>query len=65
VLIEDSNPRNPENQVMGRIRQGRQVFLNGKLEELRGEFVDVLITEARTWSLMGELVRPGDRQGTM
>jgi tRNA-2-methylthio-N6-dimethylallyladenosine synthase len=54
VLVEDGNPRNP-NQVMGRTRQGRQVFFDGDLEQLRGEFVNVHITEARTWSLMGEL----------
>lgn len=56
VLVEDVNPRNPI-QVMGRTRQGRQVYLDGNLEELRGEFVNVLITEARTWSLLGELVQ--------
>jgi len=55
VLVEDINPRN-HNQVMGRTRQGRQVYFDGKLEELRGELVDVLVTEARTWSLSGELV---------
>jgi tRNA-2-methylthio-N6-dimethylallyladenosine synthase len=54
VLVEDGNPRNP-NQCMGRTTQGRQVFFDGDLDKLRGEFVDVLITEARTWSLMGEL----------
>ena len=54
VLVEDGNPRNPS-QVMGRTRQGRQVFFDGDLEQLRGEFVHVYITEARTWSLMGEL----------
>mmetsp|Transcript_6436 Transcript_6436/g.8354 ORF Transcript_6436/g.8354 Transcript_6436/m.8354 type:complete len:314 (-) Transcript_6436:211-1152(-) len=55
VLVEDANPRNPQQQVMGRTRQGRQVYFDGKLDELRGEFVQVKITEARTWSLMGEL----------
>ena len=55
VLVEDKNPRSPH-QVMGRTRQGRQVYFDGKLEELRGELVDVLVTEARTWSLSGELV---------
>jgi tRNA-2-methylthio-N6-dimethylallyladenosine synthase len=54
VLVEDKNPRNP-NQVMGRIRQGRQVYFDGDFESLKGEFVDVRITEARTWSLMGEV----------
>lgn len=55
VLVEDKNPRNP-NQVMGRTRQGRQVYFDGDFESLKGEFVDVQITEARTWSLMGQLV---------
>lgn len=54
VLVEDANPRNP-NQVMGRTRQGRQVYFDGKLDDLEGKFVQVLITEARTWSLMGQL----------
>jgi tRNA-2-methylthio-N6-dimethylallyladenosine synthase len=55
VLVEDANPRDPL-QVMGRTRQGRQVYFNGDLELLQGEFVNVKITEARTWSLMGELL---------
>jgi tRNA-2-methylthio-N6-dimethylallyladenosine synthase len=54
VLVEDVNPRDPS-QVMGRTRQGRQVFFAGDLSTLQGEFVSVKITEARTWSLMGEL----------
>lgn len=53
VLVEDLNPRN-QAQVMGRTRQGRQVYFDGSIDELRGQFVDVLVTEARTWSLMGE-----------
>ncbi|CAJ1958946.1 unnamed protein product [Cylindrotheca closterium] len=53
VLVEDKNPRNA-NQVVGRTRQGRQVYFDGDLDVLKGEYVDVLVTEARTWSLMGE-----------
>lgn len=56
VLVEDSNPRNPTQQVMGRTRQGRQVYFDGELAILKGRLVDVRITEARTWSLMGEKV---------
>jgi tRNA-2-methylthio-N6-dimethylallyladenosine synthase len=56
VLVEDANPRNPS-QVMGRTRQGRQVYFDGDLSRLRGELVHVNITEARTWSLIGELDR--------
>ena len=52
VLVEDKNPRN-NGQVMGRTRQGRQVFFDGIIDELKGEFVNVEITEARTWSLIG------------
>ena len=55
VLVEDANPRNP-NQVMGRTRQGRQVYFDGNLSDLKGSFVKVHITEARTWSLLGKLV---------
>ena len=54
VLVEDQNPRNA-NQVMGRTRQGRQVYFDGDIQVLKGEFVNVNITEARTWSLMGEM----------
>lgn len=53
VLVEDGNPRDVH-QVMGRTRQGRQVYFNGDLDALQGQLVDVRITEARTWSLIGE-----------
>ncbi|GKY91955.1 hypothetical protein MPSEU_000167100 [Mayamaea pseudoterrestris] len=52
VLVEDSNPRSPS-QVMGRTREGRQVYFDGDLDILMGQLVMVDITEARTWSLMG------------
>jgi tRNA-2-methylthio-N6-dimethylallyladenosine synthase len=54
ILVEDANPRNSK-QVMGRTREGRQVYFDGDLELIRGEFVDVKITEASTWSLLGEM----------
>jgi tRNA-2-methylthio-N6-dimethylallyladenosine synthase len=54
VLVEDKNPKNPD-QVMGRTRQGRQVYFDGDIQTLKGQFVNVHITEARTWSLMGAL----------
>lgn len=54
VLVEDANPRNPSEQVMGRTREGRQVYFDGELSKLMGSFVMVTITEARTWSLMGK-----------
>ena len=52
VLVEDRNPKNG-GEVMGRTRQGRQVFFEGDIDELKGELVNVEITEARTWSLVG------------
>jgi len=55
VLVEDGNPRNAS-QVMGRTRQGRQVFFGGDLDALKGQLANVRITEARTWSLMGKSV---------
>ena len=58
VLVEDVNPRNPHTQVMGRTRQGRQVYFDGTLNTLRkGWYCNVRITEARTWSLIGRLVQ--------
>jgi len=53
VLVEDRNPRK-SGQVMGRTRQGRQVFFDGSIDDLKGELAKVEITEARTWSLMGK-----------
>lgn len=53
VLVEDKNPRNA-GQVMGRTRQGRQVYFDGDIQALQGEYVQVKITEAGTWSLIGE-----------
>jgi tRNA-2-methylthio-N6-dimethylallyladenosine synthase len=60
VLVEGANPRNPL-QVMGRTRQGRQVYFDGILADLKGTFVHVKVTETRTWSLVGELTTDGER----
>jgi len=54
VLVEDRNPKNRE-EVMGRTRQGRQVFFEGEIDDLNGKLVDVKITEAGTWSLIGQM----------
>lgn len=54
VLVEDRNPKNG-GEVMGRTRQGRQVFFPGDVNELKGELVMVEIVEARTWSLVGKI----------
>ena len=55
VLVEEKNPKNAD-QVMGRTRQGRLVFFPGDIEELEGKLVDVKVTEARPWSLTGEMI---------
>lgn len=61
VLVEDKNPRSPK-QIMGRTRQGRQVYFDGNLDKLLGQFVDVEIVEARTWSLVGKAVAVTDEE---
>lgn len=45
ILVEDRNARNPD-EVMGRTRQGRQVYFRGDLEDLKGKLVDVKIGRA-------------------
>ena len=55
VLVEDQNPKNPT-QVMGRTRGNRLTFFPGTIEELKGKTVKVKITEARAFSLTGEVV---------
>jgi tRNA-2-methylthio-N6-dimethylallyladenosine synthase len=55
VLVEDINQKN-SNQVCGRTRQNRQVFFYADFDKFQGKLVNVLITEARPWSLTGELV---------
>ncbi len=52
ILIEDQNPKDPT-QVMGRTRGNRLTFVAGKLEELKGQIVQVEITETRPFSLTG------------
>lgn len=54
VLVEQRNPRNPA-QVKGRNRQGCPVFLEGDADELKGQLVPVLITEAHNYYLVGEV----------
>lgn len=54
VLVEDRNPKNG-GEVMGRTRQGRQVFFGGDIDDLKGQLVNVEIIEARTWSLVGSI----------
>eukprot|EP00594_Rhizosolenia_setigera_P007045 CAMPEP_0178952338 /NCGR_PEP_ID=MMETSP0789-20121207/7751_1 /TAXON_ID=3005 /ORGANISM="Rhizosolenia setigera, Strain CCMP 1694" /LENGTH=697 /DNA_ID=CAMNT_0020633361 /DNA_START=567 /DNA_END=2660 /DNA_ORIENTATION=+ len=56
VLVEERNPKNP-NQVMGRVRQSRMIFFDGKIDELLGKLVMVKVTETRPWSLSGVLTK--------
>lgn len=52
ILVEDVNPKDAS-QVMGRTRGNRLTFFTGNIEELRGTFVKVKITEFRPFSLTG------------
>lgn len=55
VLVEERNTKNPD-QVLGRTRGNRLTFFNGDIEELRGHLVPVKITEARAFSLTGDML---------
>jgi tRNA-2-methylthio-N6-dimethylallyladenosine synthase len=57
VLVEDQNPKNPA-QVMGRTRGNRLTFFNGDIVTLKGQVVPVKITEARAFSLTGDMLKP-------
>ncbi|MFO0162829.1 MAG: tRNA (N6-isopentenyl adenosine(37)-C2)-methylthiotransferase MiaB [Microcystis sp.] len=52
ILVEEVNPKDAS-QVMGRTRGNRLTFFTGNIEELRGTFVKVQITEVRPFSLTG------------
>ena len=54
VLVEMRNPKDPS-QVKGRNRQGCPVFFAGDADALKGQLVPVRITEALTYSLVGEM----------
>jgi tRNA-2-methylthio-N6-dimethylallyladenosine synthase len=58
VLVEGANPKDP-NQVMGRTRTNRLTFFAGQRPDgsviERGELVNVLIEEVRSFSLSGRL----------
>ncbi len=53
ILVEDQNPKNPQ-QVLGRTRGNRLTFCDGSIEDLRGQLVQVKITEVRAFSLTGQ-----------
>jgi len=55
VLVEERNIKRPE-QVLGRTPTNRMVYFDGDIDQLRGEIVQVKITEARPHSLTGEVV---------
>jgi tRNA-2-methylthio-N6-dimethylallyladenosine synthase len=55
VLVEDQNPKDPT-QVMGRTRNNRLTFFPGSIEQLKGQLVNVHITEVRAFSLTGTAV---------
>jgi tRNA-2-methylthio-N6-dimethylallyladenosine synthase len=56
--VEGANPKDP-NQVMGRTRTNRLTFFAGQRPDgsviERGELVNVLIEEVRSFSLSGRL----------
>jgi tRNA-2-methylthio-N6-dimethylallyladenosine synthase len=52
ILVEDINHKDP-NQVMGRTRGNRLTFFAGDIAKLKGQLVQVNITEARPFSLTG------------
>ena len=54
VLVEEVNLKRPA-QVVGRNEHGRLVFFEGNISELKGKIVPVHITEARSYSLTGEI----------
>lgn len=56
VLVEDANPKDAT-QVMGRTRGNHLTFFKGNHEQLQGQLVKVKITEARAFSLTGEVIR--------
>lgn len=55
VLVEDINQKDTT-QVMGRTRGNRLTFFPGNINELKGNIVEVKITETRPFSLTGEIV---------
>ncbi len=55
ILVEAKNHKDPT-QVMGRTQGNRLTFFAGDIEQLKGKIVEVKITEARAFSLTGEMV---------
>jgi len=57
ILVEAQNPKFPT-QVMGRTRGNRLTFCTGDIRELQGKTILVNITEARPFSLTGQIKVP-------
>ncbi|MBP0036696.1 MAG: tRNA (N6-isopentenyl adenosine(37)-C2)-methylthiotransferase MiaB [Roseofilum sp. SID1] len=57
VLVEDQNPKD-QTQVMGRTDGNRLTFFPGDIHQLKGQLVEVKITETRAFSLTGEQMIP-------
>ncbi|OJJ27383.1 tRNA (N6-isopentenyl adenosine(37)-C2)-methylthiotransferase MiaB [Roseofilum reptotaenium AO1-A] len=57
VLVEDQNPKD-KTQVMGRTDGNRLTFFPGDIHQLKGQLVQVKITETRAFSLTGEQMIP-------
>ncbi|MCT7964613.1 tRNA (N6-isopentenyl adenosine(37)-C2)-methylthiotransferase MiaB [Laspinema sp. D1] len=55
VLVEEQNTKDPT-QVMGRTRGNRLTFFTGDINQLKGQLVQVKITESRAFSLSGEVI---------
>ncbi|MGP0129066.1 MAG: tRNA (N6-isopentenyl adenosine(37)-C2)-methylthiotransferase MiaB [cyanobacterium endosymbiont of Rhopalodia musculus] len=55
VLVEGQNPQD-KTQVMGRTQGNRLTFFRGDINQLKGQIVEVKITEVRAFSLTGNLV---------
>eukprot|EP00747_Dinoflagellata_sp_TGD_P034678 gnl/TRDRNA2_/TRDRNA2_137403_c0_seq1.p1 gnl/TRDRNA2_/TRDRNA2_137403_c0~~gnl/TRDRNA2_/TRDRNA2_137403_c0_seq1.p1 ORF type:complete len:338 (+),score=52.93 gnl/TRDRNA2_/TRDRNA2_137403_c0_seq1:66-1016(+) len=56
VMVEGPNPKDPENQCMGRNRQNKLVFFDGSYDEFKRQTVMVKINETRHFSLSGKRV---------
>jgi tRNA-2-methylthio-N6-dimethylallyladenosine synthase len=54
VLVEGQNPQD-KTQLMGRTQGNRLTFFRGNINQLKGQIVAVKITEARAFSLTGNL----------
>nr|WP_290226857.1 tRNA (N6-isopentenyl adenosine(37)-C2)-methylthiotransferase MiaB [Trichocoleus desertorum] len=52
VLVEDQNSKDPT-QIMGRTRGNRLTFFPGDINKLKGQLVQVYISEVRAFSLTG------------